>query len=135
MHTRSSKGFRIALCQRFARARTYADWKAIVTSDEFAVAMAKMNPVDRIIAQGGCAEAYARCSGSKPIPPAGSTRVKAWDEAMIAKLRAAEARFGNDDDIARELKLPIKAIRSARWKYCGPRRPFKRPPSTGAAAT
>jgi hypothetical protein len=118
----TSKGALASIIQRCRKVRTYREWKTYVTGELFGTTVAALAPNERPVAVKMIAEAHRRCAKSAPIPYAGAVRVKAWDDAMIAKLRDAEKRFGNDDLIARHLRLPIKSVRTARWKYCGPRR-------------
>lgn len=138
MLKKSSKAHLVSVTSRFAKLTKYADWKAYSASDALAQALANMTPTDRVFALAACTKAYNNCTWGLRIPDQGTRRVKAWDAARIATLRKVEAKYGNDDDIARVLRLPIKAVRTARWKYCGPRKPRTPRPeaeSAGAAAT
>lgn len=135
MLKRSSQGHLISVTKRFSAIRTYAQFKAYIATNQFTDALLAMTPADRTVALTACGNAYARIDAKAPIPKQGSTRVEAWDAAMQSRIRALEAKYGNDNDIARELKMPIKAVRTARWKFCGPRRPRTRRPSSVAAAT
>lgn len=62
----------------------------------------------------------------KPIPQYSQRGWRTWDADRIAKLKAAEAKYGSDEGIARELGLSLGAARMARWRYIGGRghKPF-----------
>lgn len=122
MSKKTSRGALNSILVRCSRLRTYAELRAYMSGDQLADMFGALGQKERPVAIATIAEAYRRCADGAPIPRAGTVRVKAWDAARIAKLREAEKRFGNDDEIARHLGLPIKSVRTARWKYCGPRR-------------
>ena len=56
-----------------------------------------------------------------PLPPRWSMRAR-WTPERIEALRKADAKYGNDAAIARELGIPFKNIERARLRYVGPRR-------------
>ena len=62
----------------------------------------------------------------KPIPKYSKRGWRSWDAERIAKLKAAEAKYGTDEGIARELGISLGAARMARWRHIGGRghKPF-----------
>lgn len=56
-----------------------------------------------------------------PIVKVTATKAFKWNDVMIARLRKAEAQYGNDEDIARALGLTVKAAARARLRYVGSR--------------
>lgn len=133
--TRSSRGHLNSVISRLSRIRTFSEFRAYRMTDELIQMLAAMGAADRDVALSRIGETHALLNRAAPIRRLGTVRVKAWDGPMIAKLQAAEAKFGNDEGIARHLGLPIKAVRTARWKYCGPRKPRTPRPTVGVAAT
>lgn len=109
------------------------EFKAYTCSPEYKSLYAALDDhgCDRVI--DALVDAKRSCFSGKSIPWKLNYRV-AWTETMIQRLRAAEAKFGNDYDIARELQLPLKVVRPARWRYCGRRRVRNQPYKKGLAS-
>lgn len=113
---------RIALS---ARPKAFKDY---ISSAEYKSMYAALddNACERVL--DAVMEAKRACFSGKAIPARINYRVR-WDEPTKERLRQLEAKFGNDYDIAREMQLPLKVVRPARWKYCGRRRVRNQPHS------
>lgn len=56
-----------------------------------------------------------------PLVRETATKAFKWNDVMIARLKAAEAKYGDDEDVARALGVTVKAAARARLRYIGPR--------------
>lgn len=133
MQARSSQGHKISITARLKRITRYAEFVAYRMSDELIGALAAMTPADRGVVLDALSRAHVRLVGNIELPPPCGDRV-AWDAARIAKLKAAEAKYGTDEGIARALGISRPAAKRARWRYIGARAP-RTPKSSGVAAT
>ena len=123
MQKRSSKGHLISITHKLKRVRTLAAFRAYTSSDSFVAMLGDMDYGDRVIAFGAVYRAWREFDTSRPIPEQRETKLR-WTPALIERLRAAERKHGTDEGIARELRIPVKTAKVARWKYVGPRRPL-----------
>lgn len=118
MSERTPHSILCTLIQRLRRVRRHADLKAVL--DEFTPDLAVLNTDQRLTAFQKITEATARVQRRK-VPAQGTVKVKEWNEHWQQRLRAAEAKNGNDWENARELGIPYETARRARHRYCGPR--------------
>ena len=56
-----------------------------------------------------------------PLVPFDNDKSHKWTEARIAKLRALDAEYGDDELIARAMGMPRGAVVRARFRYVGSR--------------
>lgn len=107
--------------KRLARSADMTEFQAFVSRPSFMADLTRLDLKQRMKVMELLGATQNACNGRRPIPKTGTVRVEKWDAAMIAKLRAAEAKHGDDKGIARELGIPLDAARVARWKYIGRR--------------
>lgn len=119
----SSRSLLSTTVHRLRCKRRHDDLRAYLAGDEFLNALCAMDPADRAHCVLYAAKIWSRYAKRAPLLAPMSVRVKSWDDAKIALLRKLNAQFGNDADIARAMRLPRPAVKTARWKYCGPRVP------------
>ncbi len=131
MQKRSSKGYLVSITHKLKRIRTLDELMAYWANDEVAAMLADMDSADRIFATHALGRAWREFDAARPIPEQRDTKVR-WTPERIERLRAAYRKHRSDDGIARELRIPLKAARVARWKYVGPIKPTK--PTVAAAA-
>ncbi len=58
-----------------------------------------------------------------PLVPMVNNKAPKWNEVLIARLRAADEKYGDDELIARALRLPVRVVARARLRYVGKRTP------------
>lgn len=56
-----------------------------------------------------------------PLLPMANNKTPKWNEVQIARLRSLDAKYGDDELIARALRLPLEATARARLRYVGKR--------------
>lgn len=57
------------------------------------------------------------CLPAAPLKTGLSNKTPKWNPERIAALRAAWARYGTDEGVARALDMPLAAARRARYRY------------------
>lgn len=124
MKTSSQSAF-ISLTRSLDRIARSGDIRALRTflaSDGFIRDFVKLDPEPRqrvlTITSALMGRLKARIG---PIVRETATKASKWNDLLVARLRKAEARYGDDEDIARALGLTIKAAARARLRYIGPR--------------
>ncbi len=100
--------------------------RALLASDSFAQSLLRMDAGRRqylLIASGRMLARMQAEIGPliRHTKVYGAPNKPKWDAAMIAKLRAADAKYGNDEDNARALGVTEPAARRARLRYIGVR--------------
>jgi len=124
---RTSTGYRSSVLRRlvrYAREGRHDDVEALMTSDEFVHALARMNTNDRRITMQTAGDAMRLLWERSPIPPPTPVGVRhLWDAAAERHLREIAARHGVrpglDRVIAREMNRPLMAVTLARYRYLG----------------
>lgn len=134
---RSSQADRVSVLKRFGHlaslvnpgASNFHDQRAAVwtflTSDDFVTALVRMTRYDRIVTMITVADSTRPFADSALIPAQAEshlTRAK-WTEEAVVKLHEIAAQHGMrpglDREIARQMRLPLRAVTMARFRFLG----------------
>jgi len=111
---------------KFGNMKTFRDFLA---SPKYAENYAALSPLHRVAVAKAMARAFEATDQKAPLPRFSKRGWRTWDAERIAKLKAADAKHGNDEGIAREMGISLKAAKAARWRHIGRRQR----PSVGPA--
>jgi len=106
--------------KRLERAGNYRALKTYLGSPECRKLMAALNADGMTKALGAMGRTQAALTPQAPLPSRWSMRVR-WTPELIAALRQADARYGEDRAIARALGIPFANAKRARARYVGSR--------------
>lgn len=125
--TTSSQARFVSLTRTLKRIREQGDvqaMQALMASDKFSHDVLALDLAHRsnilAVATASLTEMQDRVG---PLLPMSNSKTPKWNDVLIARLRAADAKYGDDKLVARALRLPLKAIRRARLRYIGKRVP------------
>lgn len=114
-----------AILRAFKRLGTQGDYKAFrayIASEDYHQLMSKLDAGGYLVATNALVAAQQACVPLPPLAKKWSMRVK-WTPEMIAKLKAADQKYGTDEGIARALGIPFHNARRARRRFLGLRHP------------
>ena len=123
MQKRTSRGHLKSIIAHLKKVGTLPELRTY-WANEIVPMLGEMSQADRSIAMDALGRTFREFDDAHPIPDKLPRKIK-WTPENIERLRRAEARWGTDDGIARELYIPIKTAKAARWKYLGVRRVAK----------
>ena len=104
--------------RRLQKADDYKGLKAYLGSPRYRDLAAALTPHDTVKMLRVMGDVQAKLLPTNPLPPRWSLRVR-WTPERIEALRKAEARYGEDEAIARALGIPWENARRARRRYLG----------------
>lgn len=122
---RSAQAAFLHISRSLERIERYGDLRALrkfIGSEEFTRNLFSADPGRRshVLFDAGRIETkFRRQIG--PLIKVTRTKAAKWNEVMIARLRKAEEMYGDDEDIARALRITVKAAARARLRYIGRR--------------
>lgn len=120
MTQRTSRGHLTSMLRRLHRMRRWSELQTYVESQAFSAAFAAIDGPNRRIAAAALVKAWTRFDAEAPPPPY-SMRVR-WDQQRIAQLREVAKRCRDDQEIAREMAIPLRSAARARQAHVGPLR-------------
>lgn len=109
---------KFAHIERFGNIKTMRDFLA---SRKYRDHNAVLLPSHIVIVSKALARAMAAVDQKQPLPLFSKRGWRSWTPERIAKLKAADAKHGNDEGIARELGISLKAAKAARHRHIGKR--------------
>lgn len=93
-----------------------------MASQKYLENFAALSPKHKLVISGYVADAWASANRRvEPLPRWSKKGWRTWTPERIAALKAADAKYGTDEGIARALKISLKAAERARYRYIGKR--------------
>lgn len=112
------------LTRKFAHIERFGNMKAMrdfLDSKEYRDNNSALAPMHVMPVSKAMAKALTAVDKKQPLPIRIEKGWRTWTPERIELLKAADAKHGNDEGIARELGLSLGAARAARWRYVGKR--------------
>jgi hypothetical protein len=104
--------------------------EAFLASDQYLKHFAALTSSERMRVHALWHEALTaikeRATKQKPLPRYNPSKGwRSWTPERIAQLKAAEAKYGTDEGIARAMGISLDAATRARYRHIGPRPVFR----------
>lgn len=122
--TRSARAIETYLrltLKRIGRHGQLSELRSLMMGDAFINDLISLAPRQRLAIMVEAAGLMVRLRDQiGPLTIDTPTKAPKWTPEMIARLRDAHAKYGDDEDIARALSITRKAAERARLRYIGP---------------
>lgn len=119
---RGALAYIVKAFKRLERKRDYKAFRAYITSAAYRSFLIDLDADGCMTATKALIAAQKACVPRAPLKAQWSMRVR-WTDDMVAKLKAADRKYGTDEGIARALGIPYDNARRARRRYIGLRHP------------